>query len=336
MLEELLLLPKPYLMFFVTIIGAVIGSFLNVVALRGLSGESIVLPPSKCPICHNKLKWYHNIPVLSYLFLQGKCGFCKTPISIQYPIVETVTAAIFLLCFHCWGLSSTTLFCWIVSSIAIAICITDLKEWVICVDHTIALALVGIIYNCLYPTEGVWYNGLLFSIIGLIVGFAGMELQGVISKLLIKNRTFEEGDSYIFAALGALIGAKDLILVIALAIIVQVLVQLPKFLTQLFLEKKYVLCFSLITFLSLTAAYFNLIDILTVNKTFYFLFLAAVVIIGLFLTISFLKNVRNGSSLTPTPFGPALMIAGLTIFVLNLYTVPIWSLLRKFTISFLY
>ena len=72
-------------------LGTVIGSFLNVVALRGLTGESIVLPPSKCPKCGERIKPWHNIPILSYIFLKGKCAYCNEKISIQYPIVEFLT-----------------------------------------------------------------------------------------------------------------------------------------------------------------------------------------------------------------------------------------------------
>ena len=78
-----------FLLFWIFIVGICIGSFLNVVILRGLSGESIVFPSSKCPVCGNKLKWWMNIPVLSYILLRGKCGFCKTKISLQYPIVKS-------------------------------------------------------------------------------------------------------------------------------------------------------------------------------------------------------------------------------------------------------
>ena len=82
--------------FFIFIIGLCIGSFLNVVSLRAFTGESIVLPPSKCPKCGAKIKPYDNIPVLSYLILGGKCRNCKGSISIQYPIVEFVTGIGFL------------------------------------------------------------------------------------------------------------------------------------------------------------------------------------------------------------------------------------------------
>ena len=70
-----------YILFWVAILGLCLGSFYNVVILRSLTGESIVLPPSKCPKCNTRLKPWHNIPVLSYLFLRGRCAFCKEKIS---------------------------------------------------------------------------------------------------------------------------------------------------------------------------------------------------------------------------------------------------------------
>src|SRR5574344_1423843 len=97
-----------FLLVFIT--GTCIGSFLNVVILRAFSNESIVLPPSKCPKCQNRLKWNHNIPILSYLFLRWKCAFCKEKISIQYPIVEIITGILFLLFFLKYGFSYVRLF----------------------------------------------------------------------------------------------------------------------------------------------------------------------------------------------------------------------------------
>ena len=80
----------------VFIFGAMIGSFLNVVIYRIPKGESIVFPASKCQSCQNALKWWHNIPIFSWLFLRGKCYFCKDKISAQYPIVEFLTGLIFV------------------------------------------------------------------------------------------------------------------------------------------------------------------------------------------------------------------------------------------------
>jgi leader peptidase (prepilin peptidase)/N-methyltransferase len=75
----------------VFIFGIMIGSFLNVVIYRIPNGESIVFPASKCQSCQTALKWYHNIPIFSWIALGGKCGFCKEKISAQYPIVELLT-----------------------------------------------------------------------------------------------------------------------------------------------------------------------------------------------------------------------------------------------------
>ena len=95
---------------YVFIFGLCIGSFLNVAILRGLSGEDMVFSRSKCPKCENQLKWYMNIPLLSYLFLRGKCAFCKEPISFQYPLVEFICGVSFLVSFLVFGLSLKTLF----------------------------------------------------------------------------------------------------------------------------------------------------------------------------------------------------------------------------------
>ena len=79
----------------VIIFGLCIGSFLNVAILRLPKNESITLPASHCPTCLHPLKWYHNIPLFSWLFLRGKCAFCKSAISRQYPIVELGTAMLY-------------------------------------------------------------------------------------------------------------------------------------------------------------------------------------------------------------------------------------------------
>ena len=124
MIDEIILI-----CFFVLITGACIGSFLNVAALRAISGESIVFPASKCPVCNELIKWYDNIPVLSYLFtFRGKCRNCGCKVSLQYPIVEAVTAILFLAVFLAFGVSIKTLLVLILLCISIVITITDIKE----------------------------------------------------------------------------------------------------------------------------------------------------------------------------------------------------------------
>ena len=86
------------------VFGTMIGSFLNVVIYRIPEGESIVFPSSRCQSCHTPLKWYHNIPLFSWIFLGGKCAFCNAPISKQYPFVELITGLIFVVLFLKLGL----------------------------------------------------------------------------------------------------------------------------------------------------------------------------------------------------------------------------------------
>ena len=90
------LIPQPFFLIFIGILGAMIGSFLNVVIHRLPREESIVLPSSKCPSCGAGIAFYDNIPILSYLVLGGRCRGCKAPISARYPAVEALTAALFL------------------------------------------------------------------------------------------------------------------------------------------------------------------------------------------------------------------------------------------------
>lgn len=80
-----------------TILGLLVGSFLNVVIWRVPRGQSVVAPPSACPSCSSVIRWFDNVPVASWLFLRGKCRNCKTGISARYPLVEALTALVFLL-----------------------------------------------------------------------------------------------------------------------------------------------------------------------------------------------------------------------------------------------
>jgi len=90
--------------------GTLLGSFLNVVILRIPKDESVVFGSSYCYACSNKLKPWHNIPLLSWIFLGGKCGFCKTKISVQYPVIELLSGIIFVLVASKFGISTASFF----------------------------------------------------------------------------------------------------------------------------------------------------------------------------------------------------------------------------------
>ena len=155
-----------YILFWICIIGLCLGSFFNVVILRSLSNESIVFPPSKCPKCGNKLYWWHNIPVLSYILLRGKCFFCKEKISIQYPIIEISTMLLYAFAFLKFGISIKTLFVILWLSGFIIMTMTDLKEKLVDCNIAIILGLSAVLYNFLQTGM----EGVISSVLGLLAG----------------------------------------------------------------------------------------------------------------------------------------------------------------------
>ena len=127
------------------ILGTVIGSFLNVVIYRLPRGQNLSYPGSSCPICKEKIRWYDNVPILSYIALGGKCRVCKTKISIQYPLVELLAGFLFLLVYVKFGYSILTIKYFIFVAILISASIIDIKSYFIPDSLTFSLILLGMI-----------------------------------------------------------------------------------------------------------------------------------------------------------------------------------------------
>lgn len=308
---------------FIFILGICIGSFLNVVVLRAISGESIVLPPSKCPKCQSPLKWYDNIPLLSYIILRGKCRNCHEHISLQYPIVEFTTGIMFLLgALYCIATSSQinsiiplmlkTVVFWVVISSAIAMIVSDFKEKCIFTSHSFVFIISALIFS--FIKNGIYLSwphpDLINALIGLVVGVVLMEGIVGIFYLILKKRIFGEGDTYIVAGMGALLGWKYLLLTMFLSVIIQALCFIPSFIKRLFSEKSYKLLWSLLTLVVLTVGlkcytiffevYYDIVLVLSV----------AVALLGIYTCLQILKSIRTkqDTDLTYLPFGPALLI----------------------------
>ena len=135
----------------IIILGLVLGSFYNVVGLRIPNGESIIKPGSHCPKCNHKLSWYENIPVLSYIFLGGKCKNCKQKISIIYPIIEILTSFLFYISYKIFGLSEEFFISLVISSLVVIIFVSDSKYMIISdsplIVSTILILIIKLIYN---------------------------------------------------------------------------------------------------------------------------------------------------------------------------------------------
>ena len=324
----------------VFVTGLSIGSFLNVVILRTLSEESIVFPASKCPKCQTPLKWWHNIPVFSYIFLRGKCAFCKEPISIQYPIIELLTGIIFTLLFMKFGFSFDTLFAWAFASLLIVIAGTDLKEKVVYDVHTYSLIGLGLLYAIVAtgtslfqihaagtPLEFSKYillnNPLTMSIFGILLGVVILEIFARAGYLIAGTRAFGEGDTFIAAGLGAMFGWQALLFVLAISVIVQVVLFLPIFIRDLVKNEDWKTLISFITFCMFAIIFYSLqhFRIITVENVLIFSIGAIILaVLGIVACMFIFKGLReNPENRTYLPFGPAMVIAAFfaMLFMVN-------------------
>lgn len=315
---------------FVFITGLCIGSFLNVVILRTLSEESIVFPASKCPKCQTPLKWWHNIPVLSYIFLKGKCAFCKEHISIQYPIVELLTGIIFTLLFMKFGVSFQTLFVWAVAAVFIVIAGTDIKEKVVYDLHTYILVGLGLLYAVIVtiiavtqmhytgtPFEFTKYvllnNPITNSLLGIIAGILILEICARTGYLVAGTRAFGEGDTFIAAGLGAIFGWKTLIVILGLGVLIQVVIFLPIFIKGLIKSKDWKTLTSFVVFVLFAIAFYALQYFRVITPDTMLIYTICALLLAIFGVISCIfifKGLReHPENRTYMPFGPAMVAA---------------------------
>lgn len=145
---------------FIFILGVCIGSFMNVLILRIPVNKSIVLPRSSCPHCKSPLKAYHLIPILSFIFLQGKCASCKHNISLQYPLIELLSGAIFIFIFFKLGLSLASLCVALCFVLLLALSVIDFYHKAVPDNLNLAALLFALFSAPLYFT---FEHALLFA-----------------------------------------------------------------------------------------------------------------------------------------------------------------------------
>lgn len=321
----------------VFITGLCIGSFLNVVILRTLSEESIVFPASKCPKCQTPLKWWHNIPVLSYILLRGKCAFCKEPISIQYPIIELITGIIYTILFMKFGVSFDTLFAWIFAALLIVIAGTDIKEKVVYDVHTYTLIGFGLLYAVVVTATAIYQihvagtpiefskyillnNPLSMSILGAIEGALILEICARAGYLVAGTRAFGEGDTFIAAGLGALFGWRTLLVVLALSVLIQVVLFLPIFVKGLIQNKDFKTLISFVLFCAYAITFYSLQHFRIITPENIIIYTIGVLILaalGITSCIFIFKGLREKpENRTYLPFGPAMVAAAFIALIL--------------------
>ena len=195
-----------YPLIFIT--GLIIGSFFNVVIYRLPRGESVITPPSHCPSCNTRLKAVDLIPVLSYIFYKGKCRYCGAKISLQYPLVELLTAILYLSVYIRFGFSLEGFIYLFLFSLLITISFIDLNEKIIPNLISYSGIIIGLILSIIFnhmsfisAILGLLIPSLLLLIIALVfqggMGIGDVKLVGMIG-------TFT---GYLYPLIGIFIGA---------------------------------------------------------------------------------------------------------------------------------
>jgi leader peptidase (prepilin peptidase) / N-methyltransferase len=227
----------------VGVLGLLVGSFLNVVVHRlpkmleaqwatecaELSGQAppaqtklnLIVPRSRCPECGHEIRWYENIPVLSYLALRGKCSSCGTRIGFRYPAVELITGALFFFCATRWGWTMTTAAWCIFCATLVALTFIDWDTTLLPDDMTLPLVWLGLIVAALRWNPVVTLPDALW---GAVAGYLSLWVVYWAFKLVTGKEGMGYGDFKLFAALGAWFGWQALVPIILMASVIGAIV----------------------------------------------------------------------------------------------------------------
>ncbi len=199
----------------VFVFGLVIGSFLNVCIYRIPKSKSIVFPPSSCPECGERIKWHDNIPVVSYIFLKGKCRSCGSRISVRYPLVELLTAVLLTLIFCRYGMTFTAFYFSMLASFLIIVSFIDLDTMKVPVKLCYFSMLTGLLLSPFSHS-----TSFLDSVLGASFG-AGIILFIIETYYVFTGREgMGYGDANIMAVIGAFLGWKKVVLTLFIASLV--------------------------------------------------------------------------------------------------------------------
>ena len=224
--ESLLGLPEAVAYVFIFIVGACVGSFLNVVIYRVPNEQSIIFPNSSCPNCKSAIKPYDNLPLLSWLILRGKCRNCKNPISPRYPAVELLTALLFVLVYRCIGFDWFLPVCLIFTATMVALIFIDAENMILPDVINYPLLIFALLVRILFPIFAsaeyftdikifpltylqdypVWLVSLFGAVLGGLVGGGSLWLVGELWKRLRGVDAMGLGDVKMMFAVGALLG----------------------------------------------------------------------------------------------------------------------------------
>ncbi len=203
-------------------IGACIGSFLNVCIYRIPHGKSIVAPSSRCAACGIQLPWKHNIPVLAWFLLRGRCSCQLTKLSFRYPLVEALTAFLFLWIWNSYPPALAAAYLIMASGLIIATFV-DIDLFIIPDRISLGGIVVGLILSTLIPElhdQDTWKGGLIHSAVGMVAGGGILLGIAILGALIFRKEAMGMGDIKLLAAMGAFLGWQAVLFIIAASSIV--------------------------------------------------------------------------------------------------------------------
>lgn len=215
-------MPEYFVWAYAALLGAAVGSFLNVCIYRLPEGLSVVSPRSRCPVCEQEIQWRDNVPVLGWLLLRGRCRGCGTRISPQYPLVELTTALLWLAAAMRHGASWQALSTALFFTLLLGIAMTDARAYTIPDEFSLGGLAAGLLLS-LAP------GGItpLQSALGAALGFGLLWAVAVAGEWIFKKEAMGGGDIKMMAMVGAFLGPAGVPLTLFLGALLGTLVFLP-------------------------------------------------------------------------------------------------------------
>ena len=184
------------------VFGSIWGSFANVCIYRLPANKNVATGRSCCPNCNNLIKWYDNIPIVSFLFLQGVCRNCSKKINTQYLLVELISGFSFAICYYFFGISITTLLFFILTICFVIIFFIDLKHFIIPNELTITLMVIGILKSIVPDLNNEIFPNFINSVLGGVIGYMLIWLIILFYKKVRNKEGMGLGDAKLLSAIG--------------------------------------------------------------------------------------------------------------------------------------
>jgi len=214
------------------VLGCIWGSFSNVCIYRLPADKSVIFTRSFCPSCQKTIKWFDNIPLISFLLLKRKCRNCDYKISYQYFIVEIITAISFTIIYYFYGISITSLLLVILSVFFVIIFFIDLKHFIIPNSLTFPLMFIGFIKSFDPNLDNSLFPNYINSLIGGVIGYLIIWLIIFVYKKIRNKEGMGLGDAKLLSAIGFWFGWVSIPFVLFLSSIIALGLSLPSLINK--------------------------------------------------------------------------------------------------------